>query len=168
MSCLSTLAVITYHNRYIFKEIFNSYLFFIHSSGFSGYNWQWFRDPIPFLNTMTYKKIRTFCVLEDKFNVQLKGFQNMCQLLLDVTGGSYEHANRFTSPMSIQFSVEHSYITCSVQGGQNPPCAILFGNDLRVGLHIFVLSILKLQNAKRQEKICDFLLIAIIKPRFIF
>jgi len=32
-----------------------------------------------------------------------------------------------------------------------PPCAILFGNDLRVGLHIFVLSILKLQNAKDEK-----------------
>ena len=36
-------------------------------------------------------------------------------------------------------------------GGSKPPCAILFGNDLRVGLHIFVLSILKLQNAKDEK-----------------
>ena len=35
--------------------------------------------------------------------------------------------------------------------GVKPPCAILFGNDLRVGLHIFVLSILKLQNAKDEK-----------------
>ena len=36
-------------------------------------------------------------------------------------------------------------------GGLRHPCAILFGNDLRVGLHIFVLSILKLQNAKDEK-----------------
>ena len=35
--------------------------------------------------------------------------------------------------------------------GSKPPCAILFGNDLRVGLHIFVLSILKLQNARKKK-----------------
>ena len=33
-------------------------------------------------------------------------------------------------------------------GGSKPPCAILFENDLRVGLYIFVLTILDLQNAK--------------------
>ena len=31
------------------------------------------------------------------------------------------------------------------------PCAIMFGNDLRVGIYIFVLSIPKLQNAKDEE-----------------
>ena len=50
--------------------------------------------------TLTCKKIQTFCILEDKYNVQLKWFQNRGQLLLDVRGGSYQHINMFTRPMS--------------------------------------------------------------------
>merc|ERR1711951_53334 len=103
------------------------------------------------MHTPNCTKIRTFCDLEDKYKVQLKLFQNRCQLLLDVRGGSYEHANRFTKPMStiVLFGAFIYYLLST--GGSKPPCAILFGNDLRVGLHIFVLSILKLLNAKDEE-----------------
>ena len=80
-----------------------------------------------YIYTPTCIKIRTFCVLEDKYKVQLKLFQNRCQLLLDVRGGSYEHANRFTKPVSILYSVEHSYITYLVQGGQTPPVRFCLG-----------------------------------------
>ena len=45
-------------------------------------------------------KIWTFWVLEDKYKVQQKWIQNMCLLLLDVKGGSYEHSLSFTKPMS--------------------------------------------------------------------
>ena len=41
--------------------------------------------------------------------------------------------------------------TLSVPALPPPPCAIFFGNDLRVGLYIFVLSIPKLQNAKDEK-----------------
>ena len=35
--------------------------------------------------------------------------------------------------------------------GIKTPCSIFFRNDLRVGIHIFVLTILKLQNTKDQK-----------------
>ena len=77
--------------------------------------------------TLTFKKIRTLCVLEDKFKVEQNWIQNRCKLLLDVRKGSYEHALMFTRPMSLQNFVEHSYIICSVQGGQDTPVQFCLG-----------------------------------------
>ena len=69
-------------------------------------------------------------------------------------------------PISTLWSI---HILPNQSRGNKTPCAILFGNDLRIGLHIFVLSILKRQNAKtrslniNKEKICEFIFISMIK-----
>ena len=86
-----------------------------------------FLAMIVYIYTLTFKKIRTLCVLEDKFKVEQNWIQNRCKLLIDVRKGSYEHALMFTRPMSLQNFVEHSYIICSVQGGQNPPVQFCLG-----------------------------------------
>ena len=64
-------------------------------------------------NTPSCIKIRSFWVLEDKYRLQQKLFQNRLLLLLDVKGGSYAYFQGFTKPMAFYHSVEHSYITYS-------------------------------------------------------
>ena len=72
-------------------------------------------------------------------------------MLLDVKGGSYEPFSEIYQPNGLLALCGPFIYYLHRAGRPEPPCSIFFGYDLRVGLHIFVLTILKLQNAKDEK-----------------